>query len=256
MAMLLGVVRPSSGSYELLGHPASSVPRSRIGATLERPAFYPYLNGAANLRVVATARGLTSSRVPVVIDQLGLAAQAGRPVGAYSMGQLQRLALAAALLGEPDLLMLDEPTNGLDPEGIRLVRHLISELTGRGTTVFVSSHLLTEVERVCSECAVIVRGRVVSAGPIEKLRRHTVAVELGGPAPERILAAVRAFPKTVSATLDDELVSAELSSDQVAGLVRHVTGAGVDLTHVLRRRETLEEAFTRLTNAPAGRETT
>jgi ABC-type multidrug transport system ATPase subunit len=164
--MLLGLIAPSAGRIELLGRRLPD-PRAvaRTGSMIEEPAFYPWMTGRQNLQVLAaTGGGCTASEVTRVLSLAGLGDVAARKVKAYSQGMRQRLGIAAAILGRPPLLIIDEPTNGLDPAGIREIRQLLRDLAADGTTVFLSSHLLAEVEQVCDRVAVIVRGRLVDEG--------------------------------------------------------------------------------------------
>ncbi|KAB8189893.1 ATP-binding cassette domain-containing protein [Nonomuraea phyllanthi] len=224
--MLLGLVAPTSGEYSVLGLPqAQALPR--VGALVEGPAFYPYLSGTANLARFdaadpTAARGTAGRRIAEALERVGLSAAAGKRYRNYSLGMRQRLAIAAALLGPRELLILDEPTNGLDPQGTREVRALVKEIAADGTTVFVSSHLLAEVEQMCTHAAIMRAGRLVaqgtiaslSAGLVARVRVETpdaadaarvlgtlgladvrpgdgdVTAELGGHAPERINAAL------------------------------------------------------------------
>ncbi|MGE5828374.1 MAG: ATP-binding cassette domain-containing protein [Micromonosporaceae bacterium] len=180
--MLLGLVRPTAGSHTLLGEaiPArAGVVLPRVGSLVEGPAFHPYLSGAQNLRRLdaadLTARPSTSdSRIEAALARVGLLAAAGKRYRAYSLGMRQRLALAAALLSPRELLILDEPTNGLDPQGTREVRALITALAAEGVTVMLSTHLLSEVEQVCTHVGVMHRGRLVTQGPLEALRAEAV----------------------------------------------------------------------------------
>ncbi len=165
--MLLGLVAPDAGQIRLLGRPLPD-PRTvaRTGSMIEEPAFYPWLTGRQNLQVAAdTSGGAPRGEVARVLAVTGLSEVATRKVKTYSQGMRQRLGIAAAMLGRPPLLILDEPTNGLDPAGIRQVRELLRTLAADGSTVFLSSHLLAEVEQVCDRVAVIVRGRLVDEGP-------------------------------------------------------------------------------------------
>jgi ABC-2 type transport system ATP-binding protein len=180
--MLLGLIRPTAGSVQLLGHAVPGDSRDalrRVGSLVEGPAFHPYLSGRANLfRLDAADRfadpATASKRVDVALDRVGLLAAAGKRYRAYSLGMRQRLAIASALLMPRQLLVLDEPTNGLDPQGTREVRHLISNLAADGSTVFVSSHLLAEVDQICSHVGVMYEGRLVSQGSMEDLRSDSV----------------------------------------------------------------------------------
>ena len=176
--MLLGLVRPTSGSIEMLGEPmphrAASV-LTRVGSLVEGPAFHGHLSGRANLArldaVDACSDPRTSrERIDTALRRVGLQNAAEKRFRAYSLGMRQRLALAAALLSERDLLVLDEPTNGLDPQGTREIRHLIGDLHAEGVTVLVSSHLLSEIEQVCTHLGVMRAGRVVAQGTVEEIR--------------------------------------------------------------------------------------
>ncbi|WP_433442777.1 ATP-binding cassette domain-containing protein [Nonomuraea sp. CA-141351] len=224
--MLLGLIAPTSGEYSVLGLPqAQALPK--VGALVEGPAFYPYLSGSANLMrfdaADPTAPGGTARRrIAEALERVGLTAAAGKRYRNYSLGMRQRLAIAAALLGPRELLILDEPTNGLDPQGTREVRALVKEIAADGTTVFVSSHLLAEVEQMCTHAAIMRTGKLVAQGTIASLSGGVVArvrvetpdvadaarvlgtlgladvrpasgevtAELGGHAPERINAAL------------------------------------------------------------------
>ncbi|MCA1692926.1 MAG: ABC transporter ATP-binding protein, partial [Actinobacteria bacterium] len=160
LRMLLGLVRPTDGQGHVLGVPLTepSGYLARVGALIESPAFYPGLSGERNLAVQTTLSGIEPGRIPVVLDRVGLAHRGADPYRTYSLGMKQRLGIAAALLGEPSLLILDEPTNGLDPAGIREMRELLRSLASYGRTIFVSSHLLAEVEQVCDWLVVIEAG--------------------------------------------------------------------------------------------------
>jgi ABC-2 type transport system ATP-binding protein len=171
LRMLLGLVRPTAGGGQVLGSPLAHPDRylPRVGALIESPAFYPGLSGERNLAVQAVLGGLDPGRIPVVLDRVGLAERGRDPYRTYSLGMKQRLGIAAALLGDPVLLILDEPANGLDPAGIREMRELLRSLTDDGRTVFVSSHLLAEVEQVCDWLVVIEQGRRVFQGSTVEL---------------------------------------------------------------------------------------
>jgi ABC-2 type transport system ATP-binding protein len=171
MAMLLGLVRPTSGTGSVLGssitHPAEYLPH--VGAMIESPAFYPALSGAENLRMFATVAGHDTASIPALLDTVGLGDRGGDRYRNYSLGMKQRLGIAAALLGDPLLLILDEPANGLDPQGVREMRSLIGGLAGTGRTVLVSSHDLSELEQVCDWMVLIDTGRSLYQGPTRAL---------------------------------------------------------------------------------------
>lgn len=169
--MLLGLVHPSSGEARVLGAPITNPPAylPKVGALIESPAFYPNLTGQANLRVHCRLGGYDLARIPLLLKQVGLELAAGQLYKRYSLGMKQRLGIAAALLPDPELLVLDEPTNGLDPAGIHEVRAFMRQLGRQGKTVFVSSHLLTEVERMCDHVIVLDKGRLVFQGTTRQL---------------------------------------------------------------------------------------
>jgi ABC-type multidrug transport system ATPase subunit len=180
--MLLGLISPTAGEISLLGSWMPSAARTvlrRVGSLVEGPAFHPYLSGRANLaRLDAADRfsdaGSSRRRIDAALDRVGLLAAADKRYRAYSLGMRQRLAIANSLLMPRDLLVLDEPTNGLDPQGTREVRHLISDLARDGATVLVSSHLLAEVDQICSHVGVMYEGRLVAQGPLSELRADAV----------------------------------------------------------------------------------
>jgi ABC-2 type transport system ATP-binding protein len=171
MRMLLGLISPTGGNAQVLGEPISHPERylDRVGAMIEGPAFYPALSGAENLRVLATLAGLSLDRVQGLLDRVGLGDRANSKYRTYSLGMKQRLGIAAALLPTPQLLLLDEPTNGLDPAGIQEIRELLRSLADDGTTVFVSSHLLSEIEMISDSLVMLRKGDVVFAGKTHDL---------------------------------------------------------------------------------------
>lgn len=174
VSMALSLIEPTAGTVELFGQTTREGryrALRRVGSIIESPAFYPFLSGRDNLRVVARLRGVPMARVGAVLDQVYLTDRAERKYSAYSLGMKQRLAIGAALLNDPELLMLDEPTNGLDPEGMVEVRNLILHLATQGKTIFLCSHLLAEVQQVCTRVAFINRGLIVKQGTTEDLLR-------------------------------------------------------------------------------------
>jgi len=180
--LLLGLIRPTAGRHELFGErmpEAAMRVLPKVGSLVEGPAFHPYLTGRANLRRLDAADrtvgpSTSDERINAALDRVGLLAAAGKRYRAYSLGMRQRLALAAAMLAPRDLLILDEPTNGLDPQGTREVRSLITHLAGEGATVLLSTHLLSEVEQICTHVGVMHLGRLVAQAPLAELRAQSV----------------------------------------------------------------------------------
>ena len=171
LRMLLGLVAPTSGTATIDGRPYRELadPLRRVGAVLEAGGFHPGRSARDHLRVQATAAGLPRTRVDQVLEQTGLAGAGSRRVGGFSLGMRQRLGLAAALLGDPEVLVLDEPANGLDPEGVRWLRGLVRGLAAEGRTVLVSSHLLAEVAQTADQVVIIDKGRLVTQAPMAEL---------------------------------------------------------------------------------------
>jgi ABC-type multidrug transport system ATPase subunit len=173
MSMILGLTPPTSGRISLFGAPLTpqrTRPLRRVGALVGAPALIPYLSGRENLQLLARVHpDVTPARIEAVLTRVGMRAAAGRPYKSCSTGMKQRLGLAAALLHEPELLLLDEPTNGLDPAGMREIRELLRQLAGDGITIFLSSHLLHEVEQICDRIGVIHHGRLIADGPVSEL---------------------------------------------------------------------------------------
>ncbi|MFV2145005.1 ATP-binding cassette domain-containing protein [Isoptericola sp. G70] len=255
--MLLGLVAPTAGTVELLGAPMPARGRSvlpRVGALVEGPAFHPYLHGRANLERLdaadATADpGTRAARVAAALDRVGLAAAADKRYRQYSLGMKQRLGLAATLLRPRDLLLLDEPTNGLDPQGTREVRALVRELAAAGTTVLVSSHLLSEIEQVCSHVGIMSRGRLLAQGAPEEIAdAATTQVRVAVRPDQRDhLARVLAGLGLADVRSDGGALVAPLGDVAVEKIAQAVVGDGIDLLGLEVRRPTLEDVFVRLT---------
>jgi ABC-type multidrug transport system ATPase subunit len=253
--MLLGLVFATSGEIEVMGRPmphraAEVLPQ--IGALVEGPSSYGHLSGRANLALIdaagrAGARRTRRARIAEALDRVGLAGIDNRPVKRYSLGMRQRLGLAAALLRAPKLLVLDEPTNGLDPQGIREVRDLLAELNKAGTTVFMSSHQLSEVDQLCTRVGVINRGRLVVQEELEVLRGPTGRVIVRTPDPERAVAVLDGGVERVDG--DTVLV---LAPDAAALNLRLIAG-GVRVSEFAPQRRSLEELVLAVTGAGADR---
>jgi ABC-2 type transport system ATP-binding protein len=259
--MLVGLIRPTSGSAALLGTVVrpGGLDLTNVGAVVERPAFYPYLSAAGNLRLFATLQGVggpTANRmIDDALERTGLGPAANRKVGGFSTGMRQRLALALAMLHQPRLVILDEPTNGLDPGGVVEVRATITELAKAGTTVFLSSHVLSEVEQLCDLVAVLAHGRVVASGAPADL--------LGGPGSLRLrfdtageaLVAMRLLADegvaVVPAAADDTALSVAVAATEGSGIARRLAAASLFPAELTPVRQTLEAVFLELTRDAA-----
>jgi ABC-2 type transport system ATP-binding protein len=246
LRILLGLVRPTSGEAVIDGKRYRELrePLRSVGAVLEASNYHPARSGRNHLRVVAAAAGLARRRVDEVLAQVELTGAAQRRVGGYSLGMRQRLSVATALLGEPKLLVLDEPANGLDPEGIRWLRTFLREFAGAGGTVFVSSHVLGEVAQLADEVVIIHRGRLVThESVVELTARSSGATRVRSPRAAELAERLRAAGVEV-ATADDGRLAVQASPEHVGDLAAE---AGIALHELTRETGTLEVAFLELT---------
>jgi len=257
---LLGLIRPTSGSWSMLGRPMPqerSIALRRVGAIVEEPKFHPHLTGRENLRIIAAARETAAdARIPGALDRVGLTPRADERVAKYSMGMRQRLGVARCLLADPMLLILDEPMNGLDPAGIQEFREMVANLVQEDRTVFLSSHLLDEVEKTCEHVAIIDRGRILMQGQVSDIARTgqpTIRIRCGDP--DAAAAVIRSVPDVRQATREDDTVVVVLRGEAgstndglVAELNRQLVGAGVAVFAIEPERVSLEERFLELTS--------
>jgi ABC-2 type transport system ATP-binding protein len=250
LGMLLGLVRPSEGEATVLGMPYRSLdrPAHLIGAVLETQSFHPLRSGRNHLRVLAAASGIPRARVDEVLEQVGLGGAVGRKAGKYSLGMRQRLGLAGALLGDPRVLILDEPANGLDPQGIRWLRELLREFAYRGNAVLVSSHLLAEVAQMADDVIVIHRGRLIRQGTIDELTNGGSMLRVASPEPDRLARALEAEGMSVQRDGDGRLVVRHGSAKRVGELAFR---AGIPLVELANEQGTLEDVFLELTKEEA-----
>lgn len=249
MRMLVGLIRPSAGQARVLGKPPGSPDSlARVGAMIEAPGFYPFLSGRDNLRVMARHAGVPEKRLDAVLEQVGLADRAGDPFGTYSMGMKQRLGLAAALLKDPELLILDEPTSGLDPEGIAEMRDFVRQLTQGERTVFLSSHLMTEVEQICDRIGIIRRGRLVAEGTLDELRGQP-ELHLRATPIDRARRMVESLPYVERLIADDGKLVLTVDLQRAGELNRQLVSADVEVTELTPARTSLEEVYFDLVQA-------
>ncbi|WP_405600997.1 ABC transporter ATP-binding protein [Streptomyces sp. NBC_01410] len=253
--MLMGLIEPTAGSASVLGKPMPRAVRTvlpQVGALIEGPALYGFLNGRDNLLRYDSADPSADprtrrSRVAAALDRVGLASAAGKKAKAYSLGMKQRLGLAAALLQPRKLLVLDEPTNGLDPQGMREIRSLVRELAADGTTVFLSSHLLDEIEQVCTHAAVMAQGRLLTQGPVADLAAGALGRLVVTTPDPADAARVLKEQGVTDLAVTDERVTGEPPAKDLAELNAALVQAGVRVRGFGVERASLEDAFVALT---------
>ena len=256
IGMLLGIINQTGGSFRLFGGSSPAelhAARQRIGATLEYPNFYPYLSCRDNLRIVARVKGSDEAEIAEVLDTVGLASRQKTKFKACSLGMKQRLALAATMIGDPELIILDEPANGLDPAGQREIRGIIRELARRGKTIFLSSHMLHEVERTCTHVAIIETGRLVREGSVDELTSARTVAAVGADGEmETLRQVVSEFEGAGHTRVDGNRVLVQLADAGLSELNRFLAGRGIYASHLSLERQSLEDAFMEITGAPEG----
>ncbi|MGE0588484.1 MAG: ABC transporter ATP-binding protein [Cyclobacteriaceae bacterium] len=242
LGMLMSVVNPTSGTYRWFGEEATHDTRKKIGAVLEHPIFYPYLTGQKNLELTALIKGATSEQISKVLSLVELSDRKDDKYKTYSLGMKQRLAIASALLNDPQVLILDEPTNGLDPMGIAEIRELIKKIASDDRTIILASHLLDEVQKVCTHFAVLKKGNMVHSGPVEDVSGGVETVEVK--ADIEIEDVLKTFSGTSSlhrengsyqVTLKDGLKSQDLN--------KFLFDQGIVASHLVAKRKSLEKQF-------------
>jgi ABC-2 type transport system ATP-binding protein len=254
LRMLLGLISPTSGDIGVLGHrPGTPESLARVGSLIEGPAFYPYLSGRHNLRVVARYGSVPSrqidDRVDDVLRTVDLAGRADDKFTTYSLGMKQRLGVAAALLKDPELVVLDEPTNGLDPAGMRDMRRLIRELGTEGRTVLLSSHLLGEVQQICDRVAVINNGRIVTEGTVDELRGDAELVVVATPS-DVAMTQLASLPEVRHVYRSEGQLRVHVDTSHTALVNRTLVEAGVAVTELRRAERQLEDVFFEVTQSP------
>jgi ABC-type multidrug transport system ATPase subunit len=246
LRLLVGLILPTGGSATILGRPAGRPEvTARVGALIEGPGFYPSLSGRDNLRVMSRYGGLDESHVDEVLERVDLADRGDDKFKSYSLGMKQRLGVACALMGDPELIVLDEPTNGMDPAGMADMRGLIVDLARGGQTVLLSSHLLAEVQEICDRVGVINRGRLLSESTVAELRGGATLRVLGLPV-DRTLAVVMRVAGDDAVKLDgDHVVLTNRTS--APEITRALVADGIDVHEVTTTERTLEEVFFEMT---------
>lgn len=249
LASILGVVRPSAGKISWFGKDSSSYHRHRVGAILEQPYFYPWFTAYQNLRLTALIRGVDerSSSIKSALDLVELAEHTHQKVSSFSLGMRQRLSLASALVGSPDVLVLDEPTNGVDAKGIALIRSIITDLAKEGKTIILASHILDEVEKVCSHIAILKDGMVINKGAIAEVIAVDDSIEVAAEDMGALQTAVNKFKNVKSSEIKGDVLKVlfeEPCSNVIFG--NYLFEKKIAVTHLVKRKRTLETHFLEL----------
>lgn len=243
LGMLMGVTNPTAGTFTWFGHPADHHTRKKIGAVLEHPIFYPYLSGQKNLELTAMIKGVDTNQIDRVLEVVELTSRKDDKYRTYSLGMKQRLAIASSLLNDPTVLILDEPTNGLDPMGIAEIRGIIKRIAQDGKTIILASHLLDEVQKVCTHFAVLKRGNLIYSGPVDDVGKGQEIVEVG------------AFHDDLHVVLEEFTGSSHVERDNQRYVVtmkdgfhstdlnKYLFEKGIVLSHLNTQKKSLEKQF-------------
>jgi len=242
LGMILDVINITSGSYSWFGTPPSKEQRRKIGAILETPIFYPYLSGWRNLEIVCKIKGVELKKIDEVIEQVRLSERKDDKFKTYSLGMKQRLSIASALLSDPEVMILDEPTNGLDPQGIADIRQLIIEIAQANKTIVLASHLLDEVQKVCTEFAVLKKGQLIHTGPVSDVSKGDTVVEVMASQPLDDLLSKCGLVYSVKKNLRKYEVKLETDKGP-EDLNRYLYDHGIVVSHLVAQQRTLEKQF-------------
>ncbi|MCU0394965.1 MAG: ABC transporter ATP-binding protein [Chitinophagaceae bacterium] len=251
LGLIMNILQPTSGSIRLFGETPSASHRRKIGTLLETPNFYHYLSAVQNLRIAAAIKGIHQPDIDGVLQRVNLLARKDSPFSTYSLGMKQRLAIASCLLGDPQVMVFDEPTNGLDPVGIAEIRDLIKKLATEGKTIIMASHLLDEVEKVCTHVAILKKGELIASGHVDEILAHDDIVEVGAADPGRLLEVLRTMPGQTGVHAgegDKATIHFAPGTADLATLNHHCFVHGVLLNHLQQKKKSLESKFIELTN--------
>lgn len=250
LGIVLNVVNKTSGDFKWFdGHTTTHDALKKVGAIIERPNFYPYMTAEQNLKLVCKIKDVDVSKIDEKLEVVGLLERKNSKFSTYSLGMKQRLAIASALLNDPEILILDEPTNGLDPQGIHQIREIIKQIAANGTTILLASHLLDEVEKVCSHVVVLRKGVKLYSGRVDEMISSHGFFELKCTDNDALVKVLENNPSFSSIKTKGELVTAFLNEPlKSETLNKHLFEKGIVLTHLVQRKESLEEQFLQLTD--------
>lgn len=251
LGIVLNVVNKTSGEYNWFGGKLETHDAlKKVGAIIERPNFYPYMSAKENLELVCKIKGVDYKKVDEKLEIVGLIDRKNSKFKTFSLGMKQRLAIASALLNDPEILILDEPTNGLDPQGIHQVRDIIRLIASQGTTILLASHLLDEVEKVCSHVLVLRFGKILYNGKVDEMVNHNAYFELQSSNNQQLIEVLKNHPELENYENNEEKIIAHFKTQvDSAELNRFFFEKGISLNHLVKRKQSLEEQFLTLTNS-------
>ena len=251
LGIILNVVNKTSGSFSWFGGALTTHNAlKKVGAIIERPNFYPYMTATQNLKLVCKIKEISEDIIDEKLKQVNLFERRDSKFKTFSLGMKQRLAIASALLNNPEILILDEPTNGLDPQGIHEIRGIIKEIAAKGTTILLASHLLDEVEKVCSHVVVIRNGKKLYSGKVDEMSTSFGLIEIGTDSPKNeIFSALKNYEGIASVKEENKLIILKLDKDiSSTELNNFLMKKNIILSHLVKRKPTLEQKFLNLTN--------
>lgn len=247
LGMVLDLIRPDSGTFTWFGETPTKESRKRIGAVIETANFFPYLSARKNLEIVAKVKDYDYANIDASLEITGLFERRHDKFKTYSFGMKQRLALASALLNKPEVMILDEPTNGLDPQGIAQIRKLVLQVAGEGITIILASHLLDEVQKICNHVAVLNKGNMLFSGPVHEVLAVSDCIEVASQDPAGLKRAIEEHPAFRSIVETDGIMLAVFSDDVRPGdLSDYLHQKMITLSHLSERKRTLEQHFLEL----------
>jgi ABC-2 type transport system ATP-binding protein len=249
LGIVLGVINRTGGNYTWFENTATGNPRKRIGAILETPNFYHYLSAYRNLQIAADIKGIGYDSIDKMLELVNLKDRKNHRFSTFSLGMKQRLSIASALLADPEVLVLDEPTNGLDPQGIAEIRELIINIAKQGKTIILASHMLDEVEKVCTHAAVLQKGKIITSGKVTDILGSNDIIEVSAPDIEKLEMLAKEHPgiKSVSRNSAGRIELSFSSPVSTAELNEYLYKKGMIVSHLLLRKKTLEAQFLELT---------
>ncbi len=249
LGMILDVVTPSSGSYKWFGEEPSHSHRQRIGSILEKPNFYTSFTAQKNLELACLIKNADPKRIPELLKLVELADRKDYPFKTFSLGMKQRLAIASAMLSDPEVLILDEPTNGLDPKGIAEIRALITRIAQSGKTIILASHLLDEVQKVCADFAILKKGKLIYTGRVDADFGEEVIMEIGSANVDELLSVCQTFPAYISHRMLKDKAELKFAKETEAQTVsRYLADKGVYVSHLQTIKKNLEQQFMEITS--------